>query len=117
MRPPKGFGKNYFSLAAIQATVSQTQLHATGVRIANLPFIGMESDEDESDDDASPSQQNILNKESDCSCFCSRISQRVVLLFRDFKCFIPTYLKTYSVSSPPPWPHTQHTKIYHTGSL
>lgn len=28
MRPPKGFGANYFTLAAIQATVAQVQLSA-----------------------------------------------------------------------------------------
>ncbi len=32
MRPPKGFGANYFTLAAIQATVAQVSIHAVASR-------------------------------------------------------------------------------------
>jgi len=52
VKAPKGFGKNYFSLAAIQAHVSTVQLSQTSVRITSHHFDILDySDEVQEDDD------------------------------------------------------------------
>jgi hypothetical protein len=100
MRAPKGFGKNYFTLAAIQATASQKNLNARQSSVNELLHVNY-SDDEESLDDELISLESTLDKESDCSCLCSQKSQRIIQRFSNSLCFIPTYIKSFSVSSPP----------------
>ncbi len=74
MKLPRGFGKNYFSLSAIQACVSQTQLDATSVRVkSDHSFMSIDFDTEELEDEALlPIDINpvLILSSKTCHCNC-----------------------------------------------
>lgn len=104
MRSPKGFGKNYFTLAAIQATVSQETMQSQCSAMQASYHV---SHYDEEDLEEEHEQELFLSliqessKASHCSCFCSALSRQTIKnqSFQNYD--IPQFLRTNSVSSPP----------------
>lgn len=90
VKAPKGFGKQYFSFASMQAHSIQIKLNATHSSCTNLLYkLEFESD-DESND--SPDEELILSplslknsKPCHCNCYFNTLSKRLIRLFR----FIP----------------------------
>jgi hypothetical protein len=104
MRTPKGFGKNYFTLAAIQATVSQIQLQSQCT--AMTPSLHVNYDEESLCED-DPEETLLLSiiqdstKASHCNCFYKAFSYQIIKNQSVQNCDIAQYLRTDSVSSPP----------------
>ncbi len=106
MRRPKGFGKNYFTLAAIQATVVQHRLDVTSVRIAEshltLNTKDQESTEEELLDELLLSSAPALPTHAGhCNCYYSRITRNRIRHNSIPRLPNHTYLYTNSVTSPP----------------
>jgi hypothetical protein len=106
MRSPKGFGKNYFTLAAIQATVSQMQLQSQCT--AMTPSLHVNYDEESLCED-DPEAELVLSVIQDTT----KASSHQVIKNRSAQnCDIAQYLRTKSVSSPPLFfSHLSHSKI------
>lgn len=103
MRAPKGFGKNYFSLAAIQATVSHVLLQSQCARIDASAYT-LHYDDDalcDEEDDQTLLTLNTFSKDAECSRTCGYRSQTILTLFNHHKDFTPRYHRFCSVSSPP----------------
>ena len=104
MRTPKGFGKNYFTLAAIQATVSQLTMHSQTVRMQKSLHVSFDDEESLEED---PPQELLLSpivtntKASHCSCHCAHHSRQIIKNQATPKSNIAQFLRTDSVSSPP----------------
>lgn len=113
MRTPKGFGKNYFTLAAIQATVSQIQLQSQCT--AMRPSLHVNYDEERLYED-DPEEAILLSiiqdstRASHCNCFYKAFSYQIIKNQSTQNCDIAQYLRTKSVSSPPIFLLTSHTK-------
>ena len=107
MRLPKGFGKNYFTLAAIQASVSQNSLQATSVSIKNHHLYRIcesEASEAETDDPLLLEPFLIVNTHKEagqCNCYFKRLTQTRLRHNADENLFISTHLFTNSTISPP----------------
>jgi hypothetical protein len=112
MRPPKGFGKNYFTLAAIQATVAQNILHSQYISMQPALHVSFDM-EDEVEDELL--DELVLSpfslKASHCSCYCSKHSHLVIKDKSLQNCKIAQFLRTDSVSSPPKISPIQPKKI------
>ncbi|MEA3522639.1 MAG: hypothetical protein U9R50_06665 [Campylobacterota bacterium] len=104
MRSPKGFGKNYFTLAAIQATVSQTTLHSQTVVMRHALHVSFDEEDNVEEE---PLKETLLSplvthsKASHCSCHCAHISRLIIKNQAISNCDIAQFLRTDSVSSPP----------------
>ncbi len=104
MRAPKGFGKNYFTLAAIQATVSQITILSQTTRVEQTLHVSYNSEKDLEEE---PHQELLLSpliinsKASHCSCHCSRYSRQIIKTQATSNCNVAQFLRTDSVSSPP----------------
>lgn len=103
---PKGFGKNYFTLAAIQASVVQHHLDATSVRIraSHLIINTLESDELEEE----PLEALLLTPATTlvkhaghCNCYYHRVTRNLILQNPKAKHSVKPYLYANSVTSPP----------------
>lgn len=98
MRMPKGFGRNYFSLTAIQATVTAVTIHAvhTATQLLTHHLISV----DEADDDPNAlllSELSILTVTSEpdsrpqprschCNCYYKRKTRNIFIsLYSKFK--------------------------------
>ena len=106
MRSPKGFGKNYFTLAAIQATVVQHRLDVTSVRIAASHFTlnsdDQESSEEELLDELLLSSAPALPTHAGhCNCYYHRVTRNLILQNSKAKHSVKPYLYANSVTSPP----------------
>ena len=106
MRKPKGFGKNYFSLAAIQATTVQHQLSATSVRIVSDHLVHTAWEQEESTLEeleellltATPS---LPTHAGHCNCYYNRITRNRIRQNNRPRLPNLTYRYTNSVTSPP----------------
>jgi hypothetical protein len=104
MRLPKGFGKNYFTLAAIQATVAQLSMHSQYISMQPALHVSFESEdnlEEEPPEELLLSSIAINSKASHCSCLCSHKSHLIIKNKSIQNCTIAQFLRTDSVSSPP----------------
>jgi len=105
MKLPRGFGKNYFSLCAITATVSQISLDAQKVKVDFFHSFYFESDELENELEDEELTTTILTKSSQKSCHCNRffytLTCRILKLFYIPK-FFENYHKTISKTLSPP---------------
>ncbi len=104
MRLPKGFGKNYFTLAAIQATVSQISMHSQCISMQ--PALHVSFDKDKNLDEEPPEELLLSplisnSKASHCSCKCSNYSHLIIKTKSTQNYTIAQFLRTDSVSSPP----------------
>ncbi|MFA6759636.1 MAG: hypothetical protein WCR69_01140 [Sulfuricurvum sp.] len=104
MRPtrlPRGFGKNYFTLSAITATVSNLKLNKQKAHIENS-FVDLSFDDSE---DAPPTEDELLldltdPKPHQCNCYFSRHTKKALLLH--FKAQLQRYyFKQLNNTSPP----------------
>ena len=106
MRAPKGFGKNYFTLSAIQAYSShvmvrqcEARVHAYSIKLSD------ECDNEEEEDD--PAELlctpvlNIPVHAGHCNCYFHRITRNRIRQNPKPKLFISPYRLSDSVSSPP----------------
>jgi len=106
MRKPKGFGKNYFTLAAIQATVVQHHLDATSVRIASehLLYGAWEHENAEAEELEElllTSAPALPTHAGHCNCYYNRITRNRIRHNSTPRLPNLTYLYTNSVTSPP----------------
>ena len=99
-RLPKGFGKNYFTLAAIQATVTQCKLDAAAHILHDLQY---QSQPRETEEETPPEDPLLIvgAAPSNCSCRCSSKSRRVIKALPRQNYPFAHYIRTQSVSSPP----------------
>ena len=107
MKLPRGFGKNYFSLSAIQASVSQTQLDATSVRVkSEHSFLSIDFDRDELED-----EEKLLievspvllrsTKTSHCECYFRNNTRNNLREYAEVNLNISTHQLSNSTNSPP----------------
>ncbi len=111
MRTPKGFGKNYFTLAAIQATVSQVTMHSQTVIMQNALHVSFDEEdslEEEPPEELLLSPIVINSKAVHCSCYCSRYSRLIIKNQAIANYHVAQFLRTDSVSSPPLLLKTPH---------
>lgn len=106
MRTPKGFGKNYFTLAAIQATVVQHHLSATSVRVQASHLIHTDweqeaSENEEIDELLCSSSFTLPTHAGHCNCFYNRITRNRIRQNPKAKLLVQTYRYANSVTSPP----------------
>jgi len=106
MRKPKGFGKNYFTLAAIQATTVQHHLSATSVRITSehLMTTGYEQEESELqelDELLLSSTPSLPTHAGHCNCYYNRVTRNRIRHNNRPQLPNLTYRYTNSVTSPP----------------
>ncbi len=105
MRTPKGFGRNYFTLSAIQAYNTQTLIQQCEARVhANRMQISESCDdeaEEELDDVLFPVSPTIPAHGGHCNCYFDRITRNRILENSTPRLFIATHKLTDSVSSPP----------------
>ncbi len=116
MRMPKGFGKNYFTLAAIQASVVQHHLSATSVRIASDHLIYPEFEEKESEPEAleellCSSTFSLPTHAGHCNCYYHRVTRNLILQNSKAKLTVKPYLYANSVTSPPLTSAVPHQQI------
>jgi hypothetical protein len=120
VRRPKGFGKNYFTLAAIQATVVQHHLDATSVRVraSHLILSDFANEEDETDEIEElicSSQPSLPSHAGHCNCFYNRITRNRIRQNPKAKLLVQPYRYANSVVSPPippASPHQPNSRIY-----
>ncbi len=122
MRLLKGFGKNYFTLTAIQASVAQVTMHSRYVSIQRTLHVSF-TDEDSLEEE--PPKEPVLvplslnSKASHCSCFYTLASHLVIKNQSIENCYIKQFLRTDSVSSPPKLLHNfaKYTKTKNQGKI
>ncbi|MCD6259814.1 MAG: hypothetical protein J7J31_09460 [Helicobacteraceae bacterium] len=106
MRLPKGFGKNYFTLRAITATVNQISLDATSTRSKEFHLLRHTSQEldalEEEEELATTLCAPILSiKPCHCNCYFLRITKKILTLCPNQKHFY-NYFKTLNSAISPP---------------
>jgi len=124
---PKGFGRNYFSLTAIQATVVAVTIHAIQTATQLLSHHLISIDETEDDPNAlllselsiltvtSEPDQRLLVRSYHCNCYYKRTTRNIFIsLYSKFK---PKYFCPNIVSgiAPPLNPLFNQLKIYSLG--
>jgi ribosomal protein L9 len=123
MRAPKGFGKNYFTLAAIQATVVQHRLSATSVRVQASHRIHTDREQEESeneelDERLCSSTFALPTHAGHCNCFYKRITRNRIRQNPKAKRLVQTYRYANSVTSPPVLPLVRHQRYQNlTGNI
>lgn len=106
MRAPKGFGKDYFTLAAIQATVVQHHLSATSVRIQSAHLVHTDWETEESENEEleellCPSTFSLPTHAGHCNCYYNRITRNRIRQNPRPKQRVEPYIYANSVTSPP----------------
>lgn len=104
MRLPKGFGKNYFTLRAITATVNQVSLNANTSRVQNFHMLSFNSDElDESEEEelATLCTLELSQKPCHCNCHFLKYTRKTLKLYHSQKQDI-NYFKTLNNAISPP---------------
>jgi hypothetical protein len=121
MRSPKGFGKNYFSLAAIQAYSSSVCSHAvyTAARMHTRDFGPCTDENEETARDEEIADLLLLeqpepsSRACHCNCFFRRRTRTVVRRVRSGKRPLSRFRKTKTGISPPtvsPYPMLSDTE-------
>ena len=107
MRRPKGFGRNYFSLTAIQATVTAVTIHAitTATQLLSHQLTSLEDSGDDPNDPlvllspltvTSEPDQRLLVRSCHCNCYFKRKTRNIFIsLYSKFK---PKYFCSNIVS-------------------
>jgi hypothetical protein len=106
LKLPKGFGKNYFSLNAITATVNQTTLNANATRVQTFHIHKFEESENETeleeDDLATACFIQNASKACHCNCHFLKKARKTLKLFFCQKLFFD-YFQTLNNSISPPY--------------
>lgn len=115
MRLPKGFGKNYFSLTAITATVNQITLHAQNSRVQNfhMPQYFGEESEELLEEELELLECEILSNSKPCHCSCHFLkkTKKILKLCPNQNYFFNYFKSLNSAISPPNIFYTQTKKI------
>jgi len=90
MKLPRGFGKNYFSLSAITATVNQITLHQESSRVQNFHFFGAvyskEADElEESEEIELLCSLQFSQKSCHCNSFFTKLTYKTLKQYNQAK--------------------------------
>ena len=84
MKLPRGFGKNYFTLSAITATVNHITLHAYSSRIQSFHTVTFDDDtaynDDEEPDPALLNTPELSLRPCHCNRFYSARTQKAIKL-------------------------------------
>jgi len=117
MRAPKGFGKSYFTLAAIQATVVQHHLSATSVRVHAEHLIHTDweekaSENEELDELLCSTAFPLPTHAGHCNCYYTRITRNRIRQNPKPRHHVRPYLFANSVTSPPSEGFIFHPKKY-----
>ena len=83
MKLPRGFGKNYFTLRAITATVNQVTMHAQCSRVQSFHMTHFASDELEAEEEELATTLDVLelsSKPCQCNCFYKRRTRKTLKL-------------------------------------
>ena len=105
VKTPKGFGRNYFTLSAIQAYSAHTLVQQCEARVHTYSVQKSEECDDESEEELDEVlcavQPGIPAHAGHCSCYYKRITRNHLLENPQPKFFISTHQFSNSVSSPP----------------
>ena len=106
MKLPRGFGKNYFTLRAITATVNQVTLHAQCSRVQSFHMTHFASEELEADPPEEELATTALvlelsSKPCQCNCFYKRRTKKTLKLHASQKAK-PQIFVTLNTSISPP---------------
>lgn len=114
MKLPKGFGKNYFTLRAITATVNQVSLNANTSRVQSFHMLNFQSDEleaelEEEELAATLCTPSLSLKPCHCNCYFLKQTRKTLLLYPNQNYFL-NYFKTLNSAISPPYLHILQTK-------
>ena len=105
MKLPHGFGKNYFSLSAITATVNQVTLSQESTRVQNFHIkteIYIEEKElEELEELPILSVVSVFLKPCHCNCFFKSLTFQILKIFISAKRYIDYYIFLNTSVSPP----------------
>ena len=106
MKLPRGFGKNYFSLNAITATVNQVTLHQELSRVQSFHthralFEQEEEDLEELEELAICQIGQLSSKSCHCNCFFRLLTFKTLKLFTFAKKYLDYYNYLNTSISPP----------------
>ena len=108
MKLPRGFGKNYFSLNAITATVNAITLHKSVTRVQSFHILGSSySKEDETIEELEELEPTICEstffsqKACHCNCYFLRLTRKILKLFYTQKKILYFYISLNNSISPP----------------
>ena len=108
MKLPKGFGKNYFSLTAITATVNQIKMNSIAVLVQSfhmLKFEGSELEAElEEDELLTLCPLQLSAKPCHCNCYFLKYTRKILRLFPNQN-FFYNYFKSLNNAISPPFPH------------
>ena len=106
MKLPRGFGKNYFSLSAITATVNAISLKSEATRVQKFHIFGSfdSSDSSELEEDLELETtciEQLTTKACHCNCFFSSKTKKVLRYFHTPKQNLHFYAILNTDISPP----------------
>lgn len=105
MKLPRGFGKNYFSLNAITATVNQISLDAITTRVHSFHIISYETEELEAELEeeelATLCPLQLSTKACHCNCYFFKCTRKTLKL-HNFQNYFFNYFKRLNNSISPP---------------
>jgi hypothetical protein len=105
MKLPRGFGKNYFSLNAITATVNQVSIDAITTRVHNFHILSFDTDELEveleEEELATLCPLQFSTKPCHCNCYFFKFTRKT-LKFHHFQNYFFNYFKMLNNSISPP---------------
>ena len=105
MKLPRGFGKNYFTLSAITATVNQVSINANASRVQDFHLFNFSDDKLENEEELEeldifcPLQLSI--KPCYCNCFFLKQTLKTLKLYNNQKFFLNYYKRLNNSISPP----------------
>ncbi len=107
MKLPRGFGKNYFSLSAITATVNQVTLSKEASRVQSFHLSSTtyeeEQEGEEEFEELSILQTQVVSlKSCHCNCFFRLLTFKTLKLFTFAKKY-PDYYNYLNTSISPPY--------------
>ncbi len=109
MRLPKGFGKNYFTLRAITATVNQISINANASRVQSFHMLNFESSELEAeleeDELLTLCPLQLSAKPCHCNCYFLKFTRKILRLFPNQNFFFNYFKTLNNAISPPYFPH------------
>jgi len=112
MKLPRGFGKNYFSLNAITATVNAVAIHKNVTRVQSFHIQGSSyAKEDETSEELEELEPTICEsiffyqKACHCNCYFLNLTLKTLKLFASQKKLIEFYIFLNNSISPPYFNH------------
>jgi len=108
MKLPRGFGKNYFSLNAITATVNAVTIHKNVTRVQSFHIQGSSyAKEDETSEELEELEPTVCEsiffsqKACHCNCYFLNHTLKTLKLFSSPKKLIEFYIILNNSISPP----------------